>query len=71
VIVDETAPSVDAGANQTLEATSTASASATINPTTDDACGNVSVSINPQLASYPLGTTQVQPPQLMAQATKA
>ncbi|MFT4929308.1 MAG: hypothetical protein ACI8WB_005439 [Phenylobacterium sp.] len=59
VVVDETPPSVNAGANQTLEATSTAGASATISPTTDDACGDVSVTLNPQLANYPLGTTQV------------
>lgn len=59
VVVDETSPTVNAGANQTLEATSTAGASTTINPTTDDACGDVSVTINPQLAHYPLGATEV------------
>lgn len=59
LVVDETAPTLDAGANQTLEATSTAGASANINPATDDACGVVSVDISPALNHYPLGTTVV------------
>ncbi len=58
VVVDETAPTVSIGANQTLEATSTAGAPATITPTVDDACGDVSLSIS-ELVNYPLGTTQV------------
>jgi hypothetical protein len=58
-VVDETAPTVNAGADQTLEATSTSGAAATISPTSDDACSIASVVIDPDLAIYPLGNTTV------------
>lgn len=58
-VTDDTAPSVDAGANQVLEATSMDGAPATISPSGSDACSAVDLSSTPLMVNYPLGQTLV------------
>lgn len=59
LIMDQTPPSIDAAQNQVLKATSTQGAMTTFNPTTDDACGEVSVAVTPMLDYYPFDATEV------------
>lgn len=58
-VVDNVPPSLEAGQDVTLEATSPAGASYQIAPVVNDNCCNVAVSITPQLTLYPIGQTVV------------
>lgn len=58
-IQDTTPPTIDAGTNVTLEATTMEGANYTIMPMVDDLCSEVSLSQSPSLFYYPLGTTSV------------
>jgi hypothetical protein len=60
-VVDTTAPTVDAGPDVTLEATSPDGAPFDVSTqvTASDACGSVGLSESPVPASYPLGSTVV------------
>jgi hypothetical protein len=58
-VVDTTAPLIQAQADVTLEATTSAGASHTVEYDAADICGPVAISISPAPASYPLGSTSV------------
>lgn len=59
VVRDVTPPTVNAGADVTLEATGPGGASYTVTPTAADGCSPVNVALSPQQTTYPLGTTTV------------
>lgn len=58
-VQDTIAPYVNAGADITLEASSSAGAAYTVTPVSSDACSITSVVITPVLSIYPLGATPV------------
>lgn len=58
-VQDTIAPYVNAGANITLEASSSAGAAYTVTPVSSDACSTTGVVITPVLSIYPLGATLV------------
>ena len=58
-VQDTIAPYVNAGADVTLEAGSSAGAAYTVTPVSSDACSTTSVVITPVLSIYPLGATPV------------
>ena len=58
-VQDTIAPYVNAGADITLEASSSAGAAYTVTPVSSDACSTTSVVITPVLSIYPLGATPV------------
>lgn len=59
-IVDQTPPVLNAPADVVLEAVSANGASYSLTPSANDLCGSVNISVTPELAEYPLGTTLVQ-----------
>lgn len=59
IVLDVTPPTVDAGADVMLEATSASGAAYAISPTGADGCGAVTLSASPDLSVYPLGETVV------------
>lgn len=58
-VADTTPPSIDAGDDVELEATSVDGAEVPMAPSASDLCGTASVSVSPQLSVFPLGTTEV------------
>ncbi len=58
-VADTTPPSINAGDDVDLEATSVDGAEVPMAPSASDVCGTASVSVSPQLSVFPLGTTEV------------
>ena len=58
-VVDKTAPTVDAGQDVTLVATSPEGAAYSISPSASDSCSSVTLSVSPELGVYPIGSTTV------------
>lgn len=59
IVIDDIPPTVSAGPDQILEATSAAGASTSLPITSSDSCSSTTVSVAPELSIYPVGLTTV------------
>lgn len=58
-VIDTTPPVIEPGGGTELEATSIDGAAYILSPVASDVCADVTVTVNPDLALFPLGTTEV------------
>jgi Tol biopolymer transport system component len=58
-VEDTTPPTLTTGGNQTLEATSATGAAYALMPSSSDVCSAVNLTVSPELAVFPIGSTPV------------